>query len=278
VLYHHGVDSRIDEHEHPNRRGHETHASPHGQHSTSVVVLLQGGAALAFGQDNGCVEDLVELGKVEPPPPERKTFIPDSAHVHGIWQASVAHENVRVEARPSAIVGVVSDGVPEASWAVDLAQRINGTHDCVRLAVVRKRVLQASNHGHTGDGRVDGQEHVVEDDKSVKRPRLRDSPGLVAVLAVVPVDKGNGDEVDAGNAQWDLVGQRALVEVFRNRERVGKGRLAVPWRRDGEGCGIWRKLEDGSCRPVAWVERGSRARHGNVRLRETTRESGVWGA
>lgn len=94
--HHHSVDSRVDQGKHPNGRRHEAHAGPHGQHSAGMVVLLERSAALALGQNDGRVKDLVELGEVEPPAPESKAFVPDSAHIRGVGQTVVAHADVGV--------------------------------------------------------------------------------------------------------------------------------------------------------------------------------------
>jgi hypothetical protein len=45
----------------------------------------------------------------------------------------------------------------------------------------------------------------MEDDKGVEGAGFGDPPWLVAVLAVVPVDVGHGNEVDGGDGQRDLV-------------------------------------------------------------------------
>lgn len=141
---------------------------------------------------------------------------------------------------------MVRDGVTEASRAVDLAESVDGADHGIGLGVVRERVLQAANHGDAGNGRVDGQEDVVEDDKGEEGTRLGDPPGLVAMLAIVPVDVGDGDEVDGGDGQRDLVGEGALVDVGGDGEGIRKRRLAVPRGRNGKGRWVWGELEDSS--------------------------------
>jgi hypothetical protein len=256
------VDSRVDQSKHPDGRGHEAHASPHGQHGTSVVVLLESGAALALCENDGRVENLVELGEVEPPAPESKALVPDPANIEAVGEAIGCQRDIRVEAAPRVVGVVEGDGIAKSARAVDLAEGVNGANDGVGLAVVGEGALEAADHGHTGNGRVDGQEDVVEDDKGKKGTRFGDPPRLVSMLTVVPVDVGDGDKVDGGNGQRDLVGQRALVDVLGDGEWVCKGRLAAPRRWDRRGRGIGRKLEDGSRGPVARVKRGSCARHG----------------
>jgi hypothetical protein len=150
------MDSGVDQGEHPDGRRHVAHASPHGQHGTCVVVLLEGEGTLALGKDDGRVEDFVELGEVEPPAPESKALGPDAAHVGRVGQAVGANEDVRVLAAPAVRGRAVGDGVAESSRAVDLAQRVNGADHRVGLAVVGDRVLQRADHGHARDGRVDG--------------------------------------------------------------------------------------------------------------------------
>jgi hypothetical protein len=217
------------------------------------MVLLESGAALALGQDDGRVKDLVELGEVEPPAPESETLVPDSADIRLVWLAAGAYENIRVQAAPSVVGVVVGDGVAQSSGTVNLAEGVDGADNGVGLAVVGERVLEAADHGHAGDGRVDGKEDIVEDDKGVEGAGFGDPPRLVAVLAVVPVDVGDGDEVDGGDGQRDLVGQGALVDVLGNWEGVRKRRLARPWGRNGRGGGIGRELQNSPRRPVAGV-------------------------
>lgn len=196
TAYHHGVDARVDRSKHPDRRRHEAHTSPHGQHGTGVMVLLEGGAALALGQNNSRVKDLVKLGEVEPPAPEREALVPDSADIRLVWQAGGADEDIRVQAAPGVVGVVVGDGVAQSPGTVDLAEGVDGADNGVGLAVVRERMLEAADHGHAGNGRVDSQEDIVEDDKGVEWAGFGNPPRLVTVLAVVPVDVGDGDKVD----------------------------------------------------------------------------------
>ena len=210
-----------------------------------MVVFLESGAALALGEDDGRVEDLVEFGEVEPPAPESKTLVPDPAHIGAVWQARRrVNQDIRVLASPAARRGVVGDSIAESAWAVDLAERVDGANDGIGLTVVGKRVLQSADHGHAGDSRVDGQENIVEDDEGEEWARLCDLPGLVSVLAVVPVEVGDGDSVDRGDGQRHLVPQRALEDVLGDMEGVGEGRLAVVRVGDGRRRRVWRELED----------------------------------
>lgn len=239
------MDSRVDQDKHPDWGRHEAHASPHGQHSAGMVVFLEGGAALALGEDNGRVEDFVELGEVEPPAPEGKALVPDATDIGRVGQASRGvDQDIGVLARPGVGGRVVGDGVAESSRAVDLAERVNGADNGIGVAVVREGALQGAHHGDTRDGRVDGEEDIVEDDKGEEGARLRDSPGLVSVLAVVPIEVGDDDGVDGGDVQGHLVGQRALVDVLGNVEGVCEGGHAGVGVRDGRRRRVGRELED----------------------------------
>lgn len=90
---------------------------------------------------------------------------------------------------------MVGDGVAKSPWAVNFAKSIDGADYCIGLGVVRERVLQAQNHGHAGDGRIDGQEDIVEDDEGEEGAGFGDPPWLVAMLAVIPVEVCDGDGV-----------------------------------------------------------------------------------
>jgi hypothetical protein len=256
------VDAGVDQNEHPDGRRHEAHASPHGQHSAGVVVLLERGAALALDEDNDRVEDFVELGEVEPPAPEGKALVPDPANVGLVGQARRrVDQDVRVLAGPAAGGRIVRDGVAEAARAVDLAESVDGAHDRVGVAVVREGVLQRAHHGHAGDGRVHGQEDIVEDDEGEERARLGDAPRLVLVLAVVPVQVRHRDGIHSRNAQRDLVAQRALKDVLGDVERVREGRRFRVRVRDRGRRRVGRELEDRPRGEVGRVQRWAGARH-----------------
>lgn len=78
VNYHKCVDQRVENTEEPDGRGHETNSSPHANHSTSVMVRLQKAALLSFGNDNGGINNFIELAQVEQPSVECKTLLPHS--------------------------------------------------------------------------------------------------------------------------------------------------------------------------------------------------------
>jgi hypothetical protein len=245
ITYHHSVNTRVDQNEHPDGRGHEAHTSPHGQHSAGMVVLLERGATLAFYEDDNRVEDFVELGEVEPPAPESKTLVPDSANVGLVGEAGCrVHKDVGVLASPGVGSRVVGNCVTKPTGTIDLAERVDSANNRVRVAVVRERVLQRADHGHAGDGRVDSQEDIVEDNKGEERTRLRDPPWLVSMLTVVPVEVCDRDGVDGGNRQRNLVAQRALEDVLGDVEWVREGPDFGVWVRNRRRRRVWWELED----------------------------------
>ncbi len=79
---------------------------------------------------------------------------------------------------------------------MDFAKGVNRRYNDIWVAVVRERNLQAPDHSHASDGRVECQKDVMEDDKGEERARLRDPPCLVSMLAIVPVDISDRDGVD----------------------------------------------------------------------------------
>jgi hypothetical protein len=62
ITHHHGVNTRVDEREHPDRWRHVAHSCPHAHHSACVVVGLESGAPLSLDKNDDGIKDLVELG------------------------------------------------------------------------------------------------------------------------------------------------------------------------------------------------------------------------
>ena len=90
VTYHHGVNGRIDEDEHPNRRAHEADTGPHTQHGASMMVGLQGGATLALRDNDHRVHDLIEFTHVKDEAPKGQAFVPQPANVRRVGVTIVA--------------------------------------------------------------------------------------------------------------------------------------------------------------------------------------------
>lgn len=105
-------------------------------------------------------------------------------------------------------------------------------------------MLQCPDHGDAGNGRIDGEEDIVEDNESEEWARLCDPPRLVSVLAVVPIEVGDCNRIDRGDRQRDFVGERVLEGFLRNVERVRERRLARAWVRDRRRRRVGRELED----------------------------------
>ena len=144
-----------------------------------------------------------------------------------------------------------------------MAQGVDGSDNGIGLGVVGDGMLERADHGPAGDGRVDGEEDVVQDDEDVEGTRLADPPRLVAMLAVVCVEQGDGGGVDGGHGQRDDGLQHGVVDARGDGERVpeaGEGRIR-DGRGDGRRCGIGRESEDGPLGELARVEARSCARH-----------------
>lgn len=54
-----------------------------------MVVGLESGAALALCENDEGVEDLVEFGEVEPPAPEGKSFVPETAQIGRLGHTAI---------------------------------------------------------------------------------------------------------------------------------------------------------------------------------------------
>lgn len=79
LTYHQGVDEGVDQYKLPDGSRHISHASPHAQHGSSVVVGLKSRAELALSEDDESVKNLVELAEVEDPTIESQTLVPHTA-------------------------------------------------------------------------------------------------------------------------------------------------------------------------------------------------------
>ena len=226
------MDTGVNLNEHPDRWRHVAHASPHRQHSTSMVVLLKSRAALSFDQNDRCVKDFVEFGEIEPPAPESKTLIPHPANISGVWKAIGTNVDVRIPASPSIRIWVVCDSITKASWTLDLAERVNSANKRIGLSPVGERCFQAVEHGHAGDCRVDSEKYVVGDNKCLEPAVAGNPPWLVAMLAVVPVEVGDRNGVDGGDGQGDLGVKRLLEDILRDLEWICECRFTTVWVRD----------------------------------------------
>lgn len=144
-----------------------------------------------------------------------------------------------------------------------MAQGVDGSDNGIGLGVVGDGMLERADHGPAGDSRVDGEEDVVQDDEDVEGTRLADPPGLVAMLAVVCVEQGDGGRVDSGDGQRHDGLQGAVVDVLGDGERVPEAREGSLGDRrwDGRRGGVWGKLEDGPLGELARVEARSCTRH-----------------
>lgn len=115
------MDTRVHERKHPDGRRHVAHSRPHAHHGACVVVGLERRASLSLGNNDGGIEDLVELGEVEEPAPESKTFVPESSNVGRIWGAIAVQMNKRIPGLPLVECGIVRGSISESSRPVNLA-------------------------------------------------------------------------------------------------------------------------------------------------------------
>ena len=115
------MDERVDEDEHPDWRRHVSDASPHAEHSASMVVGLQCWTSLSLGQNDQGVQDLIKLGKVEEPAPKGQTLTPKSSYVGGIRCSILRKMNEAVLCLPDIECSVVSDRITQTPGALNLA-------------------------------------------------------------------------------------------------------------------------------------------------------------
>ena len=223
------MDGRVDPHKHPDWRGHVPDTGPHAQHSAGVVVRLQRCAPLALGHNDERVKDFIELAEVKEPSPEGKTFVPHPAHIGGIGGAFGQQVDDGVLDLPSRARGIEGDGISETARAVDLAQRVGHTGQAVGIVKAGPDAVHCPGHGDEGHARVDGQEDVVDNDKSLEGAGFRYPPWLIYVTPVVGIDQGDRDHIDATNNQGDLDVQGAIVNVKGNCKRRPEVALVMRW-------------------------------------------------
>lgn len=176
--------------------------SPHADHSAGVMVCLQQAALAALEEDDGGVDDLVELAEVEPPAVPGERTLPQALHRHAVKRAldpsrrSVAHHQ------------------HAAGLLADLAQ----TTDGIGQAALVEGVVQATDHADERPCRVNGEEDVVRNDERLEEPGLCDRVGL-AVGAVVQQVRGYG--VDSGNGERHTDIEEGSVDVCRDWHVLG---------------------------------------------------------
>lgn len=168
------------------------------------MVRLQRGAALALRDDNGGIQNLVELGEVEEPAPERETLVPKPTNVRRIRSAELAEMDELVLGSPRIGSRVVVCRVTKPSRPMHLAERVDYVYYAVRVVSAGEGVFHGPDHGDKRDCRVQGEEDIVEDDERVERTRLADGPWLVAAPAIVRVEEGHCCRVDGRYRERDV--------------------------------------------------------------------------
>jgi hypothetical protein len=212
------VNARVDQDKHPNRRRHIANASPHAQHGTRVVISLQSGAALPLGENDGGIENLVELGEVEPPAPPRKAFIPHPSNVGRWGQAIGIKADEAVPVVPLVRLRVIRSGAAKSTRAIDFAESIDSADKCVGIGIMGEGPLQTVEHSIASDSGVDSKEDVVKNNECLEDSRLADGPRLVPMASVVRIQRDDCGRVDARNGQGDFIGQSSVEDICRNGE------------------------------------------------------------
>ena len=226
--HHKSVDEAVDEDEHPDRRAHVAHTSPHTQHSACVVVCLKSCATLALCDNDESVQDLIELAEVEEPTPEGKSLVPQSSNISRIRVSTRAHVNQRVLGFPNVDGRVVCSSIAQASRSVDLAHRVGNACETGRVVESWESVSECAVHGDEGSGAVDCKDDVVEDDERLEEGLARNPPWLMATLAVDGVQSEDGEDVGGRKEERHLGAHREVEEPWRDAERRAK-RTFLDW-------------------------------------------------
>lgn len=131
------MDTRVDQRKDPDRGSHVADARPHAHHGARMVVGLQRRALLPLGQDDGRVEDLVELGQVEDPAKVRQALVPEASDVRRVRDAALGQLVLRIVDIPP-VRRLVEDGrIAVAARAIDVAERVGDGHDAAGVVRVR---------------------------------------------------------------------------------------------------------------------------------------------
>lgn len=140
------MDSRVEEDEDPDGCRHVAHTSPHGHHSTGVVVSLECRAVFALGKDNQGINNLVELADVKDPTVECQPLVPNSAPV--IWAGRINSIRSTGTQRwfPDSSSLVVIDTIFQTGSSVDLADTVNSTGPAIGSNRAHNRVPEGIQH------------------------------------------------------------------------------------------------------------------------------------
>jgi hypothetical protein len=195
-------------------------SSPHADHGTRVVVGLKKRALLSLQQDNGGVDNLVELGEVEPPSVPSERILPKTLNLNTRGdESSIHHGSVAHKDSPGLLT--------------DLAQ----ASDRVLERALVERVVHSPHHSDKGPSRVDCEEDIVKNDEDLEDAGVGNAVRL-SVGAVVEEVRGNG--VDGGNGERYPYVKSGGVNVGGNGDVVGDNERGLA---SGEGGGERRGRE-----------------------------------
>jgi hypothetical protein len=195
-----------------------------------MMIGLESGTTFTLHNDNDCVKDLVELGKIEDPSPESKALIPDPTNVGTIRQAIATELDELILDAPRVAFCAECGSIAQTPWTVHLAKRIDRSNQRVMLGVMRYGDLEGAYHGSTGDCGIGREEDIVQNDKSPKCTRLADSPWFIPISPVHPIEIYDGRSVDCADRCRHTEVKGGVVDVVRNREWRPEGRLFERWR------------------------------------------------
>lgn len=159
------------------------------------------------------------------------------------------------------VSGSVERGsIAQTARTVHFAEGVYRSNYCVALSIVWDSTLQGQNHGNTGDGRVNGQEDVVEYNKRKEYASLANRPRLIVSPPIVPVQEEDGRRVYGCDGQGDPVVQSGIIRLEGYWKGILEGR-AMGWRRYQRRRRVGWKLENRPGGQVACDEGWTRAGH-----------------
>lgn len=115
-----------------------------------MVVCLEGRAELALGENDQCVDDLVELAEVEDPAVESKALVPQTAKIRGARGTMGSQNCARRGGLPCAGCLVIDDSISQAPRSIEFANRVDEAREPGGAKGVHHGATEGAEHTDKG--------------------------------------------------------------------------------------------------------------------------------